>query len=85
MRNSALHRRLAKIEAKADQAAKAIEQERMLAEQRRISPEEAERIYREFTAPRPSTEASRKLSPHQALAKYLRLVRGSAPLQGKRR
>ena len=85
MRNRALHRRLAAIEAKSDEAAKAIEREHRLAEERSISAEEAEQTYRRLMAPAPRIEGSRKLSLDQVMAQYFRMVRGPAPSQGKRR
>jgi hypothetical protein len=85
MRNRALHRRLVAIEAKSDEASKAIERERRLAEGRRISPEQAERTYREFiTAAHSCPQEARSLSASEAAARYLRMVRGPAPPQGKR-
>jgi hypothetical protein len=62
MRNRALHRRLAAVEAKSDEADKAIEREHRLAEERSISAEEAERAYRRLMASDPRTEGSGKLS-----------------------
>ena len=86
MRNSALHRRLAAIEAKSDEASKAIARERRLTEERSISPEQAERAYREFIAATHSrTQESRGLSANETAARYLRMVRGPAPQPGKRR
>jgi hypothetical protein len=76
MKNRTLHRRLTAIEAKSDQAAAALERERMLTERRRISPEEAERTYRQIMAPVPRTEESRKLSLGQLMAQHFRMVRG---------
>ena len=78
MTNRALHRRLTVIEARYAQAAAAVERERRLVEQKRISPDEAERIYRRLMAPVPRTQASRKQSLEQSMAQYFRMVRGSA-------
>jgi len=80
MTNRALHRRLTVIEARYAHAAAAVERERRLVEQKRISPEEAERAYRRLMAPVPRTQASRKQSLEQSMAQYFRMVRGSAPL-----
>jgi len=82
MTNRALHRRLTVIEARYAQAAAAVERERRLVEQKRISPDEAERIYRRLMAPVPRTQASRKQSLEQSMAQYFRMVRGSAPRNG---
>jgi len=82
MRNRALHRRLAAIEAKSNEAAK---ERRLTEDEQRISAEEAERTYRRLMAPAPRTVGSPKLSPNQVMAQYFRMVRGPAPPQGKRR
>ncbi len=85
MRNAALHRRLAAIEAKSDEAAKAIEGERRLTEERSLSPEQAEWTYRQFVAAVRRDARSCKLSLDEAMRKYFRLIREPAPLHGKHR
>jgi hypothetical protein len=80
-----LHRRLDEIEVKLD----AIERQNTRMEQERtFSKEElakqAEETYRRIMAPKPRPEGSRK-SLEETMAEYFRLVRGSAPLPGKKR
>jgi hypothetical protein len=84
MRYRPLYRRLGAIEAKSDEAARAVEREHRLTEERSISAEEAERTYRQLMAPA-RTGDSRKLNLNQVMAQYFRMVRGTAPSQGKRR
>jgi hypothetical protein len=85
MGNTALQRRLAEIEAKSDEAAKAIEPEYGLTEERRISPEETERTYRQFVAAVRRDAQSCKLSLDEATREYFRLIREPAPSRGTRR
>jgi hypothetical protein len=85
VRYRALHRRLDEIEVKLD----AIERQNTRMEQERtFSKEElakqAEETYRRIMAPKPRPEGSRK-SLEETMAEYFRLVRGSAPLPGKKR
>jgi hypothetical protein len=75
-----LHRRLATIEAKFDQAAKAVESERATIVEGEISAEEAERTYRQLMNDVRNTLSERppsKQTDHQAAAEYFRLVRGT--------
>jgi hypothetical protein len=100
MKSRGLHRRLAAIEAKFDEAAKAIERERRRVEVRSCSAEEAKLVYQQLirkivpsTEDEYETEDERESSPYQtgelsaeeSLAQYLEMVRAPAPSQGKRR
>jgi hypothetical protein len=86
MRNGTLHRRLAEIEARFDQAAKAIEHEEASIAETEISAEQAERTYRQLVKPAHKTrsEGSSKVTVHQAAALYLREVLRTRPAFRKR-
>lgn len=78
MKKVTLHRRLTKIEANFDQAAKAIERKRALLVEETISVEQAERTYRQLNDACSKQNSSRersKKSVAQAIADYFRLVR----------
>jgi hypothetical protein len=77
MRNKVLHRRLAAVEAASDEVAKAIELERIPVAKRRISIEEAERVYKQFKeacSKRPRSEDSSELTLDQIVGRYFREV-----------
>lgn len=84
MRNGTLHRRLAEIEARFDQAAKAIEREGASIAEKEISAEQAERTYRQLMKPATRSEGSSKLTVHQAAALYFREVRSTPCLKGQK-
>ena len=82
MRNRALHRRLTAIEAEFDQAAKTIERERMPLAERKTSAEEAERAYKRLMnscSTQSRSEDWTKLTPNEAMARYLREVGRTTP------
>ena len=75
MRNRTLHRRLAEIEGRSDQAAKAIERERTSIPEKEISAEETKRAYRQLMNHAARSEGASMLTVHQAAALYFREVR----------
>jgi hypothetical protein len=78
MRNRALLRRLARIEAKSNQSARAIGLEFPFAEEEHIPLDEVERAYRRLKASVPRSESFPEQTEAQVLAEYLRMVRGSS-------
>ena len=82
MRNRALHRRLTAIEAKSDQVAKGIERERKSLAESKLSIDEAERFYKRFKdscSGDSHSEDWTKLTPNEAMARYLREVGRTTP------
>jgi hypothetical protein len=84
-----LHRRLVAIEAKFDQAAKAIERERerVSAAGRKTSTEEAAHFYKEFkesAAAQPRPKELDQMNAHQLIALYQQMVRGPTPIRRTR-
>jgi hypothetical protein len=82
MRNRTLHRRLVVIEAEFDQAANAIERERKSLAESKLSIDEAERFYKWFKdscSGDSHSEDWTKLTPNEAMARYLREVGRTTP------